>query len=52
MSIIHVKGGKGGGVPVDRTPFWGMKTPDEIKKMVKPLNQLEKQSFRQILQGI
>ena len=49
MSIIQVTG-SGGSAGADRTPFYGVRVPTEIKVMAKPLSKLEKSSFRKILQ--
>lgn len=51
MSIIQVTG-SGGSAGADRTPFYGVRVPAEIKSMAKPLSKLEKSSFRKILQSI
>lgn len=51
MSIIQVTG-SGGSVGADRTPFYGVRIPTEIKTMIKPLSKFEKSSFRKMLQVI
>lgn len=51
MSIIQVTG-SGGTAGADRTPFYGVRVPVEIKTMIKPLAKFEKSSFRKILQMI
>jgi len=37
---------------MDRTAFYGVRVPSEIKAMVKPLKKLDKSSFRKILKVI
>ena len=49
MSIVQVKGS--GGTTTDRTPFYGARIPEEIKRMIKPLKLCDKKAFRKILQG-
>ena len=49
MSIIQVTG-SGVSAGADRTTFYGVRVPVEIKAMIKPLSKLEKASFRKILQ--
>ena len=48
MSIIQVQSG-GGRVISDRTSFVGVRVPSEIKTMVKKLNKLDKDIYRQLL---
>lgn len=48
MSIVQVQGG-GGRVASDRTSFVGARVPPEIKAMIKPLNKLDKNTFRKVL---
>lgn len=48
MSIIQVTG-TGKSVATDRTPFYGVRIPTEIKTMIKPLAKLEKNVFRKLL---
>ncbi|XP_064608828.1 COMM domain-containing protein 5-like isoform X2 [Liolophura sinensis] len=52
MSIVHVTGGSGGGIAADRTLFVGPRIPREIKAMSKPLTNLDKATFRKLLQMI
>ncbi|KAH3843219.1 COMM domain-containing protein 5-like [Dreissena polymorpha] len=48
MSIIQVTG-TGKSFANDRTPFYGVRVPTEIKTMIKPLSKLDKNVFRKIL---
>lgn len=48
MSIIQVTG-SGKAALSDRTPFYGGRTPSEIKTMIKPLAKLDVTVFRKIL---
>ncbi|KAH3843340.1 COMM domain-containing protein 5-like [Dreissena polymorpha] len=48
MSIIQVTG-TGKSFANDRTPFYGVRVPTEIKTMIKPLSKLDKNIFRKIL---
>ena len=50
MSIIQVTG-SGGSSGADRTPFYGVRVPTEVKTMIKPLSKFEKSSFRKLLQS-
>lgn len=50
MSIIHVVGGSGGGTLTDRTPFFGVRVPEEVKGMAKCLKQMDKATLRKMLQ--
>jgi len=51
MSIMQVKGA-GGTYAMDRTAFYGVRVPPEIKVMVKPLKKIDKPTFRKILKVI
>ncbi|ESO93858.1 hypothetical protein LOTGIDRAFT_228614 [Lottia gigantea] len=48
MSIIQVKG-SGKSVAPDRTPFFGVRVPKEIKSMIKPISKIEQDLFRKLL---
>jgi len=51
MSVVQVMGGGkfGGNLAADRTPFYGIKLPDEVKKSIAILKQIDQDSFRKIL---
>lgn len=42
-------GRTGGNLAADRTPFYGVKLPDEVKKSITILKHLEQEIFRKIL---
>ncbi|KAL4230190.1 nucleic acid-templated transcription [Mactra antiquata] len=48
MSIIQVTG-SGKSIATDRTPFYGVRIPGEIKTMVKLLSKIDKSVFRKLL---
>eukprot|EP00117_Sycon_ciliatum_P003730 scpid100159/ scgid8396/ COMM domain-containing protein 5; Hypertension-related calcium-regulated gene protein len=51
MSMVQVMSQtQSGGPRADRTPFYGMRIPEDLKKMIKPANNLDKAVFRQLLQ--
>jgi len=50
--MSKVQGKAGGSYGMDRTAFYGVRVPTEIKAMVKPLKKLDKGSFRKILKII
>ena len=49
MSVVQVMGGGRGNLATDRTPFYGIKLPDEVKKSVAILKQIDQDGFRKIL---
>ena len=50
MSVVQVMGqGGGGGYAADRTPFFGIKTPPEVKRLVHLTKTVERATFRKIL---
>ncbi|XP_065886311.1 COMM domain-containing protein 5-like [Dysidea avara] len=51
MSVVQVMGGGkfGGNLAADRTPFYGIRLPDEVKKSIAILKQIDQDSFRKIL---
>lgn len=51
MSVVQVMGGgrAGSNLAADRTPFYGVKLPDEVKKSIAILKQLDQDVFRKIL---
>ena len=56
MSIVHVVGGGAGGggrrgTKAERSLFVGPRIPDEVKRMVKPVQKLDKTTLRKCLQG-
>lgn len=56
MSIVHVVGGGTGGggrrgTKAERSLFVGPRIPDEVKRMVKPVQKLDKTTLRKCLQG-
>ena len=42
-------GRAGGSLATDRTPFFGAKLPDEVKKSIALLKHLDQEVFRKIL---
>ena len=50
MSVIHIVG-EGGSLPTERTSFIGQGIPGEIKALPKYLKNIDKATFRKILQG-
>ena len=52
MSFVQVMSHSGGGVGSDRTPFYGIKLPVEVKKLVQLAKTVERSTLRQILKGI
>ncbi len=51
MSVVQVMSFSEGGLAADRTPFFGLKTPPEVKRLVQVCKSLEQLTFRKILKG-
>lgn len=51
MSVVQVMGYSEGGLAADRTPFFGLKTPPELKRLTQLCKSLEQPTFRKILKG-
>ena len=51
MSFTQVMAHSGGGLAADRTPFFGIKTPPEVKKLVQLSKSLDQGTFRKILRS-
>lgn len=49
--MVQVMAQAQGGLGADRTPFYGGRVPDDIKKMVKCVDVVGKATFRKLLQG-
>ena len=49
MSVVQVMGQGGGGYAADRTPFFGIKAPPEVKRLVHLSKTVEHATFRKIL---
>ncbi len=51
MSMIQVisHSASGGGIAVDRTPFYGIKLPSEVKKLIQLSKTVEHATMRKIL---
>ena len=42
----------GGGQAADRTPFYGIKLPVEVKKLVQLFKVVERSTMKQVLKGV
>ena len=51
MSLVQVIGGQGAGGAADRTPFYGIKTPPEVKKLAQLCKTMDKAILKKILRG-
>ncbi len=51
MSFVQVMSHSGGNVGSDRTPFYGIKTPVEVKKMAQLCKTVDQITRRAILKG-
>lgn len=49
--MVQVMAQAQGGLGADRTPFYGGRVPEDVKKMVKALDAVDKATFRKLLQG-
>ena len=49
MSMVQVISHSGGGLAADRTPFYGIKLPPEVKKLVQLSKKIEHGTIRKIL---
>lgn len=51
MSMVQVisHSGRGGGLAADRTPFYGIKLPSEVKKLVQLAKTVEHATVRKVL---
>ena len=49
MSMIQVMSQSGGGLAADRTPFYGIKLPSEVKKLIQLSKSVEHSTIRKIL---
>ena len=52
MSFVQVMSHSGGSVGSDRTPFYGIKLPMEVKKMVQLSKTMEHSTLKAVLKGI
>lgn len=51
MSFVQVMSHSGGGLGSDRTPFYGIKLPVEVKNLVKLCKTVERDTMREVLKG-
>lgn len=51
MSFVQVMSHSGGGLGSDRTPFYGIRLPAEVKSMIKLCKSIEHSKMREILKG-
>lgn len=51
MSMVQVMSHSGGGLAADRTPFYGIKLPPEVKKLVQLTKTVEHSTMKKILKG-
>lgn len=51
MSFVQVMSHSGGGLGSDRTPFYGIKVPAEVKSLAKLCKTLEHGLLKQVLKG-
>ena len=51
MSFVQVMSHSGGNFGSDRTPFYGIKLPVEVKKLVMLSKTIEHATMREVLKG-
>ncbi len=51
MSAVQVMSYSDGGLAADRTPFFGLKAPPEVKRLAQLCKGIEQATFRKILRG-
>ena len=51
MSFVQVMSHSGGSLASDRTPFYGIKLPPEVKSTIKLCKTVEHGTVREILKG-
>ena len=49
MSVVQVMAHGGGGFAADRTPFFGIRLPPEVKKLVQLSKTIDPATFKKIL---
>ena len=51
MSFVQVMSHSGGGMAADRTPFYGIKLPPEVKSLVQLSKKVEHSTMRKVLKS-
>ena len=51
MSFVQVMSHSGGGVATDRTPFYGIKLPPEIKSLIQLSKKVDHSTMRKVLKS-
>jgi len=51
MSVVQVMAHGGGSFAADRTPFYGIRMPPEVKKLVQLSKTIDQVIFKKILKG-
>ncbi len=49
---VQVMSHSGGGQAADRTPFYGVKVPVEVKKLVQLSKGVERSTMKEVLKGV
>lgn len=49
MSFVQVMSHSGGGLAADRTPFYGIKLPPEVKSLLQLSKKMEHATLRKVL---
>ena len=49
--MVQVMGGGGGGYAGDRTPFFGLKIPPEVRKLAQLASATDQDTLRALLKG-
>ena len=51
MSFVQVMSHSGGGLAADRTPFYGIKLPPEVKNLIQLSKKVDHATMRKVLKG-
>ena len=52
MAAVQVMAHSGGGYATDRTPFFGIRVPPEVKKLIQLSKTVDQATFKKILKSI
>lgn len=51
MSFVQVMSHSGGGLAADRTPFYGIKLPSEVKSLIQLYKKVDHATMRKVLKS-
>ena len=52
MSFVQVMSHSGGGLAADRTPFYGIKLPSEVKSLIQLSKKMDHATLRKVLKSV